>query len=62
MNSLSKTSKSQEVILEPMYRLPCIIVITGIPILLTPLPARVKLYVCALPVEVSVIVTLKDES
>ncbi len=39
MNSLSTMKKSEEVILEPMYRLPTLILIIGLTIFFTPLPS-----------------------
>ncbi len=38
MNNLSKTNGSDNVVLEPMQRLPIIIILIGLSILLTPLP------------------------
>ncbi|WP_269623342.1 DUF3119 family protein [Prochlorococcus marinus] len=38
MNSSSEKHESNEIVLEPMYRLPALIILTGVPIFLTPLP------------------------
>ena len=45
MNSSSKANKSEEVTLEPMHRLPLLIIVLGFPILLAPLPIWIAIAV-----------------